>query len=180
MNLRRDALAGAAEWITAAEAEANQVNGLVATVAAIHSEPLAGNVVPALVTASLDVRDASDQVRGAAVDRILFLGTSIAERRGLKFEAEARLEQPAVQMDPDLVRMAQRALQKIGCEGTVMTSGAGHDAMIVAEKLPSVMIFLRSPGGISHHPDESVLPNDVQLALSAGVTFLKQLASQVS
>ena len=49
-----------------------------------------------------------------------------------------------------------------------MTSGAGHDAMILAPHVPSAMLFLRSPGGISHHPDESVLPGDVDVALEAG------------
>jgi allantoate deiminase len=54
-----------------------------------------------------------------------------------------------------------------------MVSGAGHDAMILAERVPSTMIFLRSPGGISHHPDESVRPEDVEHALAAGLAFLR-------
>jgi allantoate deiminase len=56
-----------------------------------------------------------------------------------------------------------------------MTSGAGHDAMVLAKKVPATMLFLRSPGGISHHPDESVLLEDVQCALNAGLYFLKHL-----
>jgi allantoate deiminase len=54
-----------------------------------------------------------------------------------------------------------------------MISGAGHDAMILARKVPASMLFLRSPGGISHHPDESVLPEDVDAALAAGAQFLR-------
>ncbi len=53
-----------------------------------------------------------------------------------------------------------------------MTSGAGHDAMIVARRMPSAMLFLRSPGGISHHPDEQVLVDDVAAALEVGVHLL--------
>ena len=56
-----------------------------------------------------------------------------------------------------------------------MTSGAGHDAMIVARRVPSAMLFLRSPGGLSHHPDESVLPEDVAAAFAAGLEFLRSL-----
>ncbi len=56
-----------------------------------------------------------------------------------------------------------------------MASGAGHDAMVLAKKVPAAMLFLRSPGGISHHPDESVLLEDVQAALDAGLYFLKHL-----
>jgi allantoate deiminase len=57
-----------------------------------------------------------------------------------------------------------------------MVSGAGHDAMILAERIPSTMIFVRSPGGITHHPDESVRPQDVENALAAGLEFLRQFA----
>jgi len=56
-----------------------------------------------------------------------------------------------------------------------MTSGAGHDAMIVARRVPAAMLFLRSPGGLSHHPDEAVLPGDVEAALATGLEFLRSL-----
>jgi allantoate deiminase len=56
-----------------------------------------------------------------------------------------------------------------------MASGAGHDAMIVARRMPAAMLFLRSPGGVSHHPDESVLAKDVDAAVEAGMKFLEQV-----
>ena len=55
-----------------------------------------------------------------------------------------------------------------------MTSGAGHDAMIVARRMPAAMLFLRSPGGISHHPDETVLPEDVAAALEVGLRVSRE------
>jgi allantoate deiminase len=58
-----------------------------------------------------------------------------------------------------------------------MVSGAGHDAMILAEKIPSAMIFLRTPGGISHDPAESVMPQDVAKAIECGSHLLEQLAN---
>jgi allantoate deiminase len=58
-----------------------------------------------------------------------------------------------------------------------MTSGAGHDAMIVAEKIPAAMIFLRSPGGISHDPAESIAVEDVEKAIECGLHLLDQLAA---
>jgi allantoate deiminase len=57
-----------------------------------------------------------------------------------------------------------------------MPSGAGHDAMIVASHLPSTMLFLRSPGGVSHHPDEDVLVDDVAAALRVGARFIEEFA----
>jgi allantoate deiminase len=53
-----------------------------------------------------------------------------------------------------------------------MSSGAGHDAMIVASRMPAAMLFVRSPGGISHHPDETVRADDVAAALRVGAAFL--------
>ena len=64
-----------------------------------------------------------------------------------------------------------------GCEPYRMVSGAGHDAMILAEKVPSAMIFLRTPGGISHDPAESVEVGDVAKAIDCGVHLLDQLAA---
>ena len=74
---------------------------------------------------------------------------------------------------PGLCALATDAIRGIGIEPLSMVSGAGHDAMILAERVPSTMIFLRSPGGISHHPDESVRPQDVENALAAGLAFLR-------
>ena len=56
-----------------------------------------------------------------------------------------------------------------------MVSGAGHDAMILAPHIPSAMLFVRSPGGISHHPSESVLVEDIQAALDTSLKFLGAL-----
>jgi allantoate deiminase len=60
-----------------------------------------------------------------------------------------------------------------------MFSGAGHDAMVMAARLPTAMLFLRSPGGISHHPAEAVLEEDVRAALDVGRSFLARMAAEV-
>ena len=90
------------------------------------------------------------------------------------------MDQPAVPMDPGLCALAMDAIRDIGINPLSMISGAGHDAMILAERVPVTMIFLRSPGGVSHHPEESVRPQDVENALAAGLTFLRHLPQQVS
>jgi allantoate deiminase len=56
-----------------------------------------------------------------------------------------------------------------------MVSGAGHDAMIVAPHYPSAILFLRSPGGTSHHPSETVRLQDVEAAIEVGLCFLDRL-----
>lgn len=179
MHLRRDALAGAAEWIGSVEKEAHSVPGLVATVGSLEVQPGTLNIIPGFVKGSLDVRHSSDEIRNRAVERLLQKAGEIATRRHLDFDSQNLLDQPAVEMDSALVEAAVRAASSAGCEAPRMTSGAGHDAMILAEKMPSVMFFLRSPDGISHHPDETVRPGDVEFALSAGIHFLHELASKL-
>jgi len=178
MRLRRDALAGTAEWIGLVEAYAREVPDLVATVGTVRSEPQAGNVIPGVVRASLDVRHASDTTRDEAAARLFSGASEIASRRGLEFSANGRLEQPAVQMNDHLVAVAQKAALSAGCGAPIMTSGAGHDAMILAAQIPSVMFFLRSPRGLSHCPQESVQVEDVELALRVGLQFLTELTTE--
>ena len=64
-------------------------------------------------------------------------------------------------MDPSSVNEIEQAIRKTGCEPHRMVSGAGHDAMILAEKVPAAMIFLRTPGGISHDPRNQCEVEDV-------------------
>jgi allantoate deiminase len=177
MRLRNDAVAGAAEWISEVERAALATPGMVATVGDLRTHPGAGNVVAGQLRASLDVRHAEDMVRHQAVDHLLVEAMSIAKRRGLTTVSKMLMDQPAVKMDAWLSALATDAIRSIGVEPLSMVSGAGHDAMILAARVPSTMIFLRSPGGISHHPDESVRLEDVENALAAGLVFLRSFES---
>jgi allantoate deiminase len=180
MRLRNDAVAGAAEWVGEVERLALETPGLVATVGDLRTHPGAGNIVAGQLRASLDVRHEDDTVRHQAVDTLLAQAASIAQRRGLTVASRMLMDQPAVAMDADLCALATDAIRGIGIQPLSMVSGAGHDAMILAERVPSTMIFLRSPGGISHHPEESVRPQDVENALQAGRAFLRQMLKEVS
>jgi allantoate deiminase len=175
MHLRQDALQGAAEWISAVEREAGTTNGLLATVGRLEVLPGAGNVIAESARASLDVRHAYDSIRKHAVAGMLELAEEIAARRDLAVSTELLLDQGAVAMDRSGTSALEAAVIAGGYPPHRMNSGAGHDAMIVARRMPAAMLFLRSPGGISHHPDESVLPGDVAAALSVGLKFLEQL-----
>ena len=178
MHLRHDAMAAAAEWIVAVEAYANAHAGLVATVGKVETSPGAGNVIagespPRSTFAMLD-----DQT-------VRLLSAAIIDMRKLPLQQDAacksarntQLEQPAVPLDPHyLPSSCRKPPHNAGFPSRRMTSGAGHDAMIVARRVPSAMLFLRSPGGLSHHPDESVLPQDVEAALATAMEFLRTCA----
>jgi allantoate deiminase len=177
MHLRHDAIAAAAEWIVAVEHTAHNHPGLVATVGQIEAKPGAINVIAGEARVTLDVRHKSDGIRDGAVDALVRQAKEIAERRGLSLRLNVLLSQRAGAMDPFLLEQTQEAIRSTGCQPHRMTSGAGHDAMILAEKVPAAMIFLRSPGGISHDPAESVEAEDVTKALECGLHLLDQLAN---
>ena len=175
MHLRHDAMAAAAEWIVAVEDYAGSHNGLVATVGRVEVSPGAGNVIAGRVTASLDVRHVDDTVRRDAVVAMMEHARVAAATRGVQITADTQLEQPAVPLNPHLTTLLHSAAAQAGFPTRRITSGAGHDAMVLAPVVPSTMLFLRSPGGLSHHPDETVLPHDVEAALATAMEFLAQL-----
>jgi allantoate deiminase len=177
MHLRSDALAAAAEWITAVECLARNTTSLVATVGRIEAMPGATSVIAGETRLSLDVRHGSDEIRTQAVKNLVSQAQEIAKGRGLTARWKTLLEQPAVAMDPFLVSEIERAITKTGGVPHRMVSGAGHDAMILAQKVAAAMIFLRTPGGISHDPSESVAVEDVEKAIDCGLHLLDQLAA---
>lgn len=173
---RRDALAGAAEVVLAAESLPSAFPGLVATVGRVEVLPNASNVIPGTVHLSVDVRHADDAVRSAAVRQMQAAGAVLADRRGLGFAWETAAEQDAVPMDLQLTEKLAQAVESVGLPLHRLASGAGHDAAVMAQAAPSALLFLRSPGGISHSPAEAVLPGDVEMALRALSAFLEKLA----
>jgi allantoate deiminase len=175
MHLRHDAMATAAEWIVGVEEYASSRDGLAATVGKVETLPGAGNVIAGHVTGSLDVRHADDTIREAAVIAIIQRARAAAAKHGVQVTVQSQLEQPAVPLDSRLTTLLRNAATQAGIPSRTMTSGAGHDAMILAPVIPSAMLFLRSPRGLSHHPDETVLPQDVEAALATAMEFLTQL-----
>lgn len=175
MPLRHDALTAAAQWIAEVERYALDHKQLVATVGQLEVLPGAGNVVPGLVRASLDVRHPSDASRHAATATLLTKAQASGELRGVRVKAETRMQQNAVPMDRELTDAMVSAMERAGYSPAKMFSGAGHDAMIVAPHVPTTMLFLRSPGGLSHHPEEDVREQDVEAAIATMLEFVASL-----
>ena len=170
MHLRRDALAGAAEAMTALEriARASPSGTTVGTVGVVRVRPGAINVVPGEVELDVDVRDADCAAREQVVEDVLAETRAIAARRGLEVEVEPIVDDAPVACDPRVVEAAAEAAQELGLPYRRMTSGAYHDAMVMGARVPIGMIFVPSAGGISHHPDEHTEPDD----LDGGVRVL--------
>lgn len=175
MSLRHDALAAAAQWIVSVEEYAASHSPMVATVGRIEVLPGGVNVVPGLVNATLDLRHPDDAIRREAVAALEAAAHEAATHRGVKATATLQSEQTSVAMNPALTAQLREAAQRAGYPARTMHSGAGHDAMIVAPHVPTTMLFVRSPNGLSHHPDEAVHKEDAEAALATALEFIQAL-----
>jgi allantoate deiminase len=180
MEGRRDALAAAAELVLEAERLAQAIPGLRATVGTLAIEPGAVNVIAGMARLSVDVRHANDSVRSEAVAELKMRARALAARRDVELRLTQEQEWPAVPTDPVLSDRLAEAVAATGHRPHRVESGAGHDAAVMAGLAPIAMLFLRSPGGVSHHPLESVLEGDVAVALEVLVRFLELLAARVA
>ncbi len=175
MGLRLDAGAGAAEFAVEVERFARGAEGLVATIGTMGFAPGAGNVIPGEAELTLDVRHAVDAELAAACVALRGTLERICGERGLGFHWQVVDAMPAVEFDDELTGELESAVREAGCPVLSQRSGAGHDAMVMAERCPVAMLFVRCRGGLSHHPDESVSAADVAVALRVYGSFLRNL-----
>jgi len=166
--LRRDAGYAAARITTYLRDLAVRSNGsTVATVGTMQYEPGAINVIPGRVVMTVDLRD-PDEARLQAAERALsgyLAGLEGQERVLISTERLSRFE--PVRFDQELVGLIEAAASGRGIRTRRMTSGAGHDAQMMARIAPAAMIFVPSRDGISHNPREFT-SND-ELAAGANV-----------
>ena len=178
MGLRADALAAAAEMVLAVERLAvEDGSDLVATVGRLTVAPGAVNVVPGRVEFSLDIRSGDPVRRDAAAARIAEALGRIATARGVSLDLAQVQDLAASPCDPQLMDLLDQSIAALGQLVRRLVSGAGHDAMVMAARCPMSMLFIRSPGGISHNPAESVIVDDVELALAAMLGFVRRLGA---
>ncbi|MEB6335674.1 allantoate amidohydrolase [Serratia rhizosphaerae] len=177
MQQRKDALAAAAEWMVFVERTAGLQGGnLVATVGDVQCAPGAVNVIPGEVRLSLDIRGPQDAPLAALLQTLLAEAEAIAGRRRLRFDAQAYYHIGATPCDARLQTALEQAVRQVQGRSLSLPSGAGHDAIAMAERWPVGMLFVRCKGGISHHPAEAVTTPDVALAIAAYRQVVADLA----
>lgn len=176
MALRKDPGPAAAECALALERICRAgTDGLVGTVGRIAALPGAFNVIPSAIEFSMDIRAETSATRDAAVDAICAEIHAIAAARGLTAEIhmmQALAESPC---DASLIGLLEAALADLSLPARRLPSGAGHDAMVMADLCPTAMLFIRCEGGISHNPAEAVTEADCALAAKAMLTFIDKL-----
>ena len=163
MPMRRDALTGAAECILAVEEFCrSDRGGLVGTVGYINAMPGATNVIPGLVSFTLDIRASKDSYRKMAVTDIVREIETIAKQRQLDLQVNVTHENRTAPCAPWLQQQIADAIAAEGHRVFELPSGAGHDGMAMIDIADVAMLFVRCRGGISHNPAEHVEPADVE------------------
>jgi allantoate deiminase len=176
--LRKDALLGAARFALRTEDACSRFPGLVATLGELNVSPNVSNVVPGRVTHSLDVRHQEDSVRVAAIAWLCQEAGQIAAERKLGLERLLVQETPSVVCDPDFITRLAAATKSVTGDSFQLPSGAGHDAVVLSQLCPAGMLFVRCRDGLSHHPDEFVHVDDIELALRTAVRFVESFGGQ--
>ncbi|MCM3650384.1 allantoate amidohydrolase [Metabacillus litoralis] len=159
--IRQDALLGASDLISYIEKIAIQNEPLVATVGKLTVGPGASNVIPGLVTGTLDIRDLNVERKQKAIDAILTESKRVAEARGLQITFDQVMEADPVYCNEQMITLIEESISEQSGSVVSLVSGAGHDAMAMADVTNVAMIFVRCKDGLSHHPDEFVTVEDM-------------------
>jgi allantoate deiminase len=180
MRGRRNALAAAAELVLEVARLGRTVEDLRATVGALTNTPGAVNVVPGRARLSIDIRHARDAVRLDAVAELRARAHDLGARRGVELVVEEEEHHSAVAVDLVMSELLGAAIAASGHVPHRLASGAGHDAAVMAAAAPIAMLFIRSPRGVSRHPDECVRPEDAAVALDVLVRYIDLMAARVA
>jgi allantoate deiminase len=154
MEMRRDALAAAAEVAAVVESEASATGTSVGTIGQMSVEPGGINIIPGRVELSIDLRDIDEGRRDLVEDRILERARGVCEGRGVGFETEVLQRMTPVSCSETVRGAVLAACEGLGLGTYDLASGAAHDGMQLVELCPVGMIFVRSKAGVSHNPDE--------------------------
>ncbi|MDM7458979.1 MAG: M20 family metallo-hydrolase [Paracoccus sp. (in: a-proteobacteria)] len=175
MHLRRDALAGAAELILAAEMLARETDNLLATVGALQVRPGVVNAVPGEVALTLEIRAPDDALREKVGKALTQAAHDIATRRGLSPHIARTYAQVATPCSPQIIDRLSRAVDAGNSVAAPrLASGATHDTSAMAGLCPVGMLFTSCRNAVSHAPDEHVS----EAAMSSGIEALEQYLMQ--
>lgn len=166
-HLRHDAGFVASAIVTELRAMALDSGTTLATVGCMQFEPNVINVIPRKATFTVDLRDPDETCLAHAESRLSQYLQAIAEREGVSISTERLVRFEPVSFDAGLADAIEASAQRFGFSHRRMTSGAGHDAQMIARIAPAAMIFVPSEGGISHNPREHT--DDEQLIQGAQV-----------
>jgi len=169
MHLRKDALVGAAQVVSAVNRIALQSQPhACGTVGCLNIHPGSRNVIPGEVKMTIDFRHLHADKLQAMVDDLRQTIDQTCTQHGLSFELTPTADFPPLDFAPECVDAVRQGAAQLGLSHMDIVSGAGHDAIFIAELGPAGMIFVPCEGGISHNEIENATPED----LAAGCAVL--------
>ncbi|MFF2846621.1 allantoate amidohydrolase [Streptomyces sp. NPDC058001] len=172
---RRDPMLSYAETVLAARREA-ELAGAVATFGKIAVEPNGVNAIPSLVRGWLDARAADQSALDTVVTAIEKAAGDYADRHGIELAVDRESFTPVVDFEDALRDELARVLGRAGSPVPVLGTGAGHDAGILSGRVPTAMLFVRNPTGVSHSPAEHAAEDDCLAGVTALADVLEGLA----
>ncbi len=164
MNLRNDALCGAAEVILNAEKFASNNGTSVATVGLVEVNPGKNNIIPGEVRFTLDIRDKDDVTLNEITDSIINSIGSTCKNRSLTYSIKQASYTKPVLLSKRVVEVIGNSAKNQGVDTLKMVSGAVHDSSVIAELADVGMIFVPSKNGRSHCPEEHTDLKDIEIA----------------
>ncbi len=163
MALRHDAACAAAEIVLTAErlAVAESAPPAVATVGVLQIAPGVMNVIPGSAELGVDIRSIDAATKTRVADKLKAAVSEICERRGVVSEIVPISDERPVAIRPSVLDFLDGICREVGCSYMRLPSGAGHDAMHWAERVPTGMLFIPCRDGVSHNPEEYAAPDDI-------------------
>ena len=169
MSMRRDAGYVAGQISTHVRKIADQIGGTqVGTVGKIDLHPNLVNVVASKASMTVDLRNTSETSLRESENHLAMFCEEISEKENVTISSKTLARFKPVEFDNKLIETISSTASTLGFSNRRMTSGAGHDAQMLARVCPSAMIFVPSKGGLSHNPEEYTSLED----LTAGANVL--------
>jgi N-carbamoyl-L-amino-acid hydrolase len=177
LELRRDAFLGLADFaLRATQHVATKHYGSMLTIGKAALHPGSFSVIPGRADFTLEFRSASPEALGAIENEVFALAEDIASTRGLSFVSRLVDKTTPVTIPPRIVNLLEEECRALGYPSMRMTSGAGHDAQILAGACDAALIFIPSPDGVSHSPAERVGWDDLEKGANLLLRTLVRLA----
>jgi N-carbamoyl-L-amino-acid hydrolase len=178
LELRHDAFLGLADFgLKATQLVATRHYGSVLTVGKAALHPGSFSVIPGRADFTLEFRSADPEALAEIEKEVFALAEDIASTRGLMFASRVVDRTSPVEVAPRLVVLLEEECRVLGISSMRMTSGAGHDAQIIAGACDAGMIFIPSPDGLSHSPGETVCWDDLEKGANLLLRAILRLAT---
>jgi N-carbamoyl-L-amino-acid hydrolase len=169
---RRDPMLTFAQTVLAAR-DAAAAAGALATFGRVAVEPNGTNAIASLVKAWLDSRGPDLDALTAVIEQVTTAAAERGEHDGVKVTVSQESSTPVVEFTGDL---RDRLAGIVGDQTPVLPTGAGHDAGVLAASVPTAMLFVRNPTGVSHAPSEYATPDDCHAGVGALAAVIEELA----